>query len=111
MNDDVIMKMPVEEIKSICNKYTNSIITKVGNVSYGYCVNNQPDFTHRIVKFYGGENGCIGDRGKWSRYLSAIKKLVEDLETEFDHVWVESTFIDSIDDVFSVRIAVQNKEN
>lgn len=100
-----------ELVRDICEKYLNETINEVGGIGYGYGDDDKPDHSHMIVTFYGGDNSGTGDKGKWARYLTAIKELVESLETEFDYVWLIKLDVDCPDDVFTVQIAVQNKED
>jgi hypothetical protein len=100
-------------LRDICKKHhltyshlVNETIHSIGDIGYGYDDDNEPDYSHMIITFYGGDNSGTGDRGKWARYLTAIKELVESLETEFDKVWLINLDVDCPDDVFSVQIAV-----
>ena len=100
-----------ELVRDICEKYLNETINEVGGIGYGYDDDDKPDYSHMLVTFYGGDNSGTGDKGKWVRYLTAIKELVEKLETEFDNVWLINLDVDCPDDVFSIHIAVQNEED
>lgn len=97
-------------VRDICEQYLNENINEVGGIGYGYD-DDEPDYSHMIVTFYGGDNSGTADKGKWARYLTAIKELVEKLEKEFDNVWLVDLDVDCPDDVFSVQIAVRNEEN
>ena len=98
-------------VRDICKKYLNKTINEVGSIGYGYDDDDKPDHSHMIVTFYGGDNSGTGDKGKWARYLTNVKELVESLETEFDNVWLIKLDVDCPDDVFSVQIAVRNEED
>ena len=97
-------------VRDICEKYLNETINEVGGIGYGYDDDDKPDHSHMIVTFYGGDNSGTSDKGKWTRYLTAIKELVERLETEFDNVWLINLDVDCPDDVFSIHIAVMKNE-
>jgi hypothetical protein len=100
-----------ELVRDICEQYLNEAINEVGGIRYGYEDDDEPDYSHMIITFYGGDNSDTGDKGKWARYLTVIKELVEKLETEFDNVWLVDLDVDCPDDVFSIHIAVRTKED
>jgi hypothetical protein len=103
-------------VREICKKHltyshlVNETIRSIGDIGYGYYDDDEPDYSHMIVTFHGGDNSGTGDKGKWARYLTAIKELVESLETEFDNVWLIKLDVDCPDDVFSIHIAVMKDE-
>ena len=97
-----------ELVRPICEKYLNDTIDEVGMICYGYD-EEETDHSHMLVTFYGGENACVSDKGKWSNYLINIKNLVEDLEMEFDKVWLVTLSVDCPDDVFSLVVAVKKE--
>jgi hypothetical protein len=97
-----------EQVRPICERYLNDTINEVGMICYGYD-EEETDYSHMLVTFYGGENACVSDKGKWSNYLINIKNLVEDLEMEFDKVWLVTLSVDCPDDVFSLVVAVKKE--
>ena len=103
-------------IRDICKKkhlmyshLVNQTIHEVGDIIYGLSDDDKPDYNRMVITFYGGDNSGTGDRSKWARYLTAIKELIESLETEFDNVWLIKLDVNCLDDLFSVQIAVRNK--
>ncbi len=108
---DIVIRDICEKHHLIYSHLVNETIHSIGDIRYGYDDDDEPDYSHMIITFYGGDNSGTGDKGKWVRYLTAIKELVESLETEFDKVWLIKLDVDCPDDVFSVQIAVHNEED
>lgn len=96
----------VEIVRGICKKYLNETIKQIGCM--GYELN---DYSYMVVNFLGGDNSGTNEKGKWIKYLNAIKELVENLETEFDIVSIIDMDIDCSDDEFCVTVSLRNKDD
>lgn len=60
----------------------------------------KPMDNYYIVTIYGGDNGY----GRLSNYLTDIKLIVD----QFEDVWLIDWINDALDDVWTLRIGIQN---
>lgn len=91
-----------EIVRDKCKKHLNETINGIGHTEYGYGI--------VLVTFYGGDISSTNKKGEWVKYLNALKELLEGLETEFDKVWLVDLNSGYVNDIFSVRIAIVDKE-
>lgn len=64
------------------------------------CEEIEPQDNYFIVKLYGGDNGW----GRLTNYISDIKLIVD----QFEDVWLIDWINDAPDDVWVLRIGIQN---
>ena len=64
------------------------------------CEEIEPQDNYFIVKLYGGDNGW----GRLTNYISDIKLIVY----QFEDVWLIDWINDAPDDVWVLRIGIQN---
>ena len=94
-DDDIDLK---EKINAILDKLKkNDSLADSISIANAYRIEGKE---HLIIRIFGGENGS----GKWSKYLTDIKKIV----SEFDG-WVVSLDNDVLDDVWDLHIGIQEE--
>ena len=104
----MINMLTEEQVRPICEQYTNDIIDSVLEIGYDTDHNDQPIYRYILVTFCGGDNSGTSEKGKWVKYLTAAKELIEHLDNEFDSVWVTNLDVDCSDDVFYLTVAVKD---